>query len=100
MANAQEMTGDLSSAEATLREAASIFPRSTFIRARLAIVLEKQGQMEEAMRQLAIGRSYNLQQTNGWYSVIKDGILNAHLKATSDPSYYSAPPELRPQDAI
>lgn len=100
MANAQEVSGDLSSAEATLREAASVFPRSTFIRARLAIVLEKHGRGDEAMQQLAIGRSYNLQQTNGWYSVMKDGILNAHLKATSDPSNYSAPPDLQPQNAI
>ena len=100
MANAQEMSGDLRSAESTLREAASIFPRSTFIRARLAIVLEKQGRDEEATQQLAVGRSYDLQQTNGWYSVIKDGILNAHIKATSDPSNYSAPPDLRPQNAI
>ena len=100
MANAQEMSGDFATAESTLREAASIFPRSAFIRARLAFVLENQNRYEEANQQLEIGRTYSLPQINGWFSVIKDGILNAHLNATRDPLNYDAPPELKPQNAI
>jgi tetratricopeptide (TPR) repeat protein len=99
-ANAQEMAGDLEGAETTLRQAASIFPRSCFVRARLALVLEKVGKDVEAEDQLRIGRAFDLRQTNGWYSVIKDGILNAHLKSQSDPENFAAPPELLPYNAI
>jgi tetratricopeptide (TPR) repeat protein len=100
MANAQEMSGKLDSAEASLREAAAIFPRSTFIRARLAIVLEKNGNNRDAEEQVSIGRSIDPKQTNGWHAVIKDGILDAHLKAQSEPDKYAAPPALRPYNAI
>ncbi|MFL6467914.1 MAG: tetratricopeptide repeat protein [Pyrinomonadaceae bacterium] len=100
MAAAQEKSGDFASSEATLKEAVSIFPRSSFIRSRLAFNLENQGKIEEAADQLKIGRSFDVRQTNGWYSVIKDGILNAHLNATRDPETFAAPPDLRPQNAI
>ncbi len=100
LANAQEMSGDLGAAETTLKEAVSIFPRSSFLRARLAVVQEKLGKQEEAGKQIKLARYYDERQTNGWYAVIKDGILNAHLKATADPTHFAAPPELLPENAI
>ena len=100
MANAHEKSGDLASAEQSLREAAAIFPRSTFIRARLAIVLEQLGRHPDADAELAFSRSVDQRQTNGWYSVIKDGILKAHLNSVSEPDKYDKPPELFPAGAI
>lgn len=100
LANAQEKSGDLESAEETLKESARIFPRSTFVRARLAVVQEQLGKFAEAGEQLAVARSIDERQLNGWYSVLKDGILNAHLKATSDPTRFAAPPDLLPTNAI
>lgn len=100
LANAQEMSGDLNGAEQSLREASNIFPRSTFVMVRRAIVLEKLGRFEDAAEQINVARSIDMRQTNGWYSVIKDGILKAHLKATAEPDNFAAPPALLPENAI
>jgi hypothetical protein len=100
LANAQEQAGDLPAAAESLRAAIEIFPRSVFLRARYAIVLEKLGYEDEALKQMEIARSIDLRQANGWYSVIKEGILNAHIHATKDSTHYAAPPELLPENAI
>ena len=100
LANAQEKYRDLPAAARTLNEAAAIFPRSTFIRVRTAIVLEKLGRQDDAEAQLSISRTIDKRQTDGWYSVIKEGILKAHLNATAEPENYAAPPDLLPASAI
>ena len=91
---------DLPARQQTLREAAAIFPRSTFIRTRLAIVLEKIGRPREAFEQIALSRMVDERQTNGWYSVIKDGIMAGHLNARDEPAKFAAPPDLLPAAAI
>jgi tetratricopeptide (TPR) repeat protein len=100
LANSQEQAGDLPAAAETLREAREIFPRSVFLRIRSTITLEKLGRDPDAQTQMEIARAIDPRQANGWYSVIKDGILNAHLHATSDPANFAAPPELLPENAI
>jgi hypothetical protein len=100
LANAQELAGDGTGAEATLKEAVAIFPRSPFLRARLVIVQEKLGKHSNAAEQIAIARAIDERQVNGWYVIIKDGILNAHLAATADPTHIAPPPELRPGNAV
>jgi len=99
LANAQEKNGDLDSAELTLAEAIEIFPRSTFLRARLAFVQEKLGKTQEADRQMTLARSIDKAQADGWYCVLKDGIVLAAYRAYADPSV-APPPELLPKLAI
>lgn len=99
LANAEEKAARLRDAKATLQEAVAIFPRSAFLRARLAVVLEKLGEFAEAEQQLAVARAFNTKQTNGWYAVIKHGILEAHIAAQNDPEI-APPPALEPNNAI
>jgi tetratricopeptide (TPR) repeat protein len=100
LANAQEQAGDLPAAVETLRGSIEIFPRSVFLRIRYTTVLEKLGRIADASKQMEIARSIDPRQANGWYSVIKDGILYAHIHATNDPTIYAAPPDLLPENAI
>jgi O-antigen ligase len=100
LANAQEQAGDPSASADTLREACEIFPRSVFLRVRWATNLEKLGRNDEAAKEMEIARSIDMRQANGWHSVMKDGILYAHIHATNDPTNFAAPPDLMPENAI
>jgi tetratricopeptide (TPR) repeat protein len=99
LANAQERSGDVRGAENTLKEAAAIFPRSTFLHARLALVQDAMNNGDDSERTMQAARSIDEKQANGWYFVIRDGVAKAHARSERNSSM-SPPRELLPAAAI
>lgn len=99
LSKAYELDGDRDNAERTLAEAISIFPRSVFIRIRYALLLEANGKGGESAKQFDAARAMDLKQANGWETLIRDGMLKAHLRA-KEVGDSTPPAELRPNNAI
>ncbi|MBX3266927.1 MAG: O-antigen ligase family protein [Acidobacteria bacterium] len=99
LSKAYELDGDRDNAERALAEAISIFPRSVFIRIRYALLLEANGKGGESAKQFDAARAMDLKQANGWETLIRDGMLKAHLRA-KEVGDSTPPAELRPNNAI
>jgi len=98
-AETHEKNGDFPSAISCLREAIAIYPRSTFLRSRLAQTFLNFGDSASAEVEMGLARRIDLAQANGWYSVMTEGILTAHNRSLTDPAY-AKPAELLPSRAI
>jgi tetratricopeptide (TPR) repeat protein len=92
-------SGDLGNGESTYREALSIYPRSIFIRTEFAVFFEKQNRPTEAAEQIAMARSIDLRQANGWYLMISEGGVTAFYRSQNDPNV-APPAELTPYAAV
>ena len=68
-------------AERTLFEGISIFPRSVFLRTRLAVLLQNSGKFSDADVQLNAAADVDARQTAGWYNLIRKGGLIAFVEA-------------------
>lgn len=99
LAKEQERSGNADGALSTYRQALSIYPRSVYLRTEFVILLEGQGQTNEAREQSAIARSIDLRQANGWYAIIKDGSVAAFYRSKTNPDI-AAPAELLPPSAV
>lgn len=99
LSKAYELDGDLENAELTLAEAISIFPRSVFMRVRYALVLEASGKADESLKQFEAARAIDARQANGWETLIREGMLKAHLRA-KDVGDSTPPADLLPNNAI
>jgi O-antigen ligase len=99
LAKRQIAAGDANGAEATFREALSIYPRSLFLRTEFIVFLEDQGRSNEAADQAAIARTIDLRHANGWYMMIRQGSVAAFYRAQTDKNI-APPAELAPSNGV
>jgi O-antigen ligase len=99
LASAQAASRNFPAAEETLAKALKIYPRSTFIRARYASLLEKKGEPEKAAEQMEIARLIDDKQANGWQELITTGAKASALKARNDETV-TAPADLYPTGGL
>ena len=99
LADCETKTGDLSAAAGAFTDGLRIYPRSVFLRVRYATLLKKMGREAEATSQIALARSIDARQADGWYSLLKNGSVIAFYAAQNDPSL-AAPSDLRPEVAV
>jgi O-antigen ligase len=77
LASSQSLAGDLTGAEASLAEAARIYPYSVFIRTRYAAVLKEAGKQAESDAQFDIAREIDPRQAETWRNLIENGAVAA-----------------------
>ena len=99
LAAAQIRNGDVAAAESTLRDAVKVYPRSTFLRARLASLLTDAGRTGEAESELAVGLSIDEPMTRGWWELIRNGRVAAGRAARNNPKI-TMPGDLFPEPNI
>jgi tetratricopeptide (TPR) repeat protein len=99
LAKFQYENGEAEKAESSLAEALTIFPRSVFLRSRLAILLEDSGKIDEADIQLRAADSVDPRQAAGWHKLLKKGGLTAYLEARNGQDA-AIPSELVPASIV
>ncbi len=77
LAAAQTLAGDASGAEASLAEAASLYPRSVFVLTRYAAYLAANGKHVESQVQLKRAHAINSASAGTWWALINDGAKRA-----------------------
>jgi len=98
LSTAQLLGDDLDGAESTIREALRAYPRSAFLYARLAFILDRMDKHDEAVAALNAGISINKGQALSWWNLMtKGGAVAANEAFTQKlPSLM----ELAPRDAV
>jgi tetratricopeptide (TPR) repeat protein len=91
--------GDNASAESTMAEAVSVYPRSVFARVRYAQIAEQNGDHSVAQRQIEKARDLDLKQANGWIALLRDGDLAAFYEARTSANI-AEPKDLLPSGAV
>lgn len=91
--------GDTAAAEGGLKRGIRVFPRSLYLRARLAVLLERAGRSEDSRAELEAARAIDLRQANGWYAIITKGSSDAYQISRNDPTV-AGPAELLPSNAV
>lgn len=99
LAEYEEKAGNTEAAVAALDEAIAVFPRSSYLRAYLVLLLERTGNPSRAEKELQLARQLDLKQANGWYALIKLKSKDAYQVSKNDPNT-AGPAELLPQNAI
>lgn len=90
LASAETEAGENASAERTLADAASVYPRSVFLRVRHATALAEVGRMEEAQREYTVALALDERAARGWWQLINFGINAARDAAQKDSSIAKA----------
>jgi tetratricopeptide (TPR) repeat protein len=98
LASAQTLAGDLAGAEASLAEAARVYPVSVFIRTRYAAVLKEAGKSGESDEQLKIALGIDQRQAETWRNLIEDGAAAASRRSFDKKLLPVM--DLRPQNGI
>jgi len=95
---AQALGGDLDSAESTIREALRAYPRSAFLYARLAYILDRNGRPVESAKVLDRAVALDRGQALSWWNFMTKGGAVAAKEAFDQ----KLPPlmELMPREAI
>ena len=99
LAAAETAAGDAVAAEATMREAVTVYPRSVFLRVRHATALEALGQKEAAEREYTFALSIDARTARGWLELMRVGREEAKVTAHNDKSV-AMPGELYPENCI
>jgi len=99
LAGWHEKAGDPAAAEATLREAIAIYPRSIYLHTELAVLLTKLGRKDDADAQFAHATSIDPRHARGWRSLIEEGSTEAFYGALTRPET-ALPAELTPYEAV
>lgn len=84
LAAAEAEAGDLQAAEATLRYAVKVYPRSVFLRVRHASAMLETGATNEAGDEYAAALSLDKSAARGWWQLIRNGADAAKLAADAD----------------
>lgn len=100
LAGAESNADDEAAAERTLAAALRAFPRSVFLRARHAASLARLNHAAEAELEMATALLLDSRVARGWRVLIDEDIDAAIAVARRDPSIYSMPGELQPEDAL
>ncbi|MEZ5425899.1 MAG: O-antigen ligase family protein [Pyrinomonadaceae bacterium] len=87
LSTAQFLSGNPAEAEKTMNEAVRIFPRSVFARVRYAFFLDRNGQKEEAAKNLEIASQIDPKQTRGWNMLLREGSDRTAARSRVDPEY-------------
>lgn len=95
----EERAGRKEAAIKAVEEGIAVFPRSLYLRAYLALLLERSGDTLRAEHEMTIARALDAKQANGWYALIKLGSKEAYQVSRQDPNT-AGPAELLPQNAI
>ncbi|MBK8466863.1 MAG: O-antigen ligase family protein [Chloracidobacterium sp.] len=99
LAKQQVKAGNIAAAEATYREALSIYSRSVYMHMEFAIFLEDQSRPDAAAEHAAIARSIDPRQALGWYLIMREGSVRTFYKSRQDQSI-TPPAELVPPTAV
>lgn len=87
LATAYLLNQNSEQAENAMREALEIYPYSTFVRTRLAFLLEKSSKANEAAELLAASKNINLKSTNTWWSLMHEGVAKTNQKTLTQQDY-------------
>lgn len=87
LTSSQIMAGDTRAAENTLAEAEKIYPFSTFVQTRYALILKTNGENEQAEKHFLIAKQLNPTQAETWRIFLTDGAAAANLHAISDKTF-------------
>ena len=98
LASSQILAGDKPGAASTLSEAVAIYPYSTFIRTRYAVLLKEIGNESRSAAEFDIAMKINPRQAVTWRNLIEDGAVAASLRAFSGDLLPVM--DLKPQSAI
>ncbi|HEX6278448.1 MAG TPA: O-antigen ligase family protein [Pyrinomonadaceae bacterium] len=77
LATAQSLSGDDLAAERTFGKAARLYPRSTFVLTRYAVLLETNGHTDMAQAQFARASGVDLRSANTWRALMTRGARHA-----------------------
>jgi O-antigen ligase/Flp pilus assembly protein TadD len=99
LATAQSLAGDDQGAEATFAEAATMYPRSTFVLARYSALLETNGKAAEARSRFAKAQEIDLSSANAWKALITKGSKYASDQALFGTDH-TAVMDLQPYESI
>lgn len=83
LASSQVLAGDKPGAASTLAEAVAIYPYSTFIRTRYAVLLKETGSESGSAAEFDIAMEINPRQAETWRNLIEDGAAAASRRAFS-----------------
>jgi O-antigen ligase len=81
LASVQVLAGDKAAAAATLAEAVRLYPYSTFIRTRYAVLLKETAKTSESAKEFDIAMNINSRQAETWRNLIEDGAAAASRKS-------------------
>jgi O-antigen ligase len=87
LATAQLLAGDHPGAEATFRQALTLYPRSTFVLTRYARILRDNGKYDESDEQLGHAIEINKRSANTWWLMINEGPRAASEQAVIDENF-------------
>ncbi len=99
LAAAQAGAEDYAAAEATMRQATLVYPRSVFLRVRHATALHAAGDSQGAEKEYALALSLDARTARGWLELMNTGVDVAKVTAHNDPSI-AMPGELYPENCI
>jgi O-antigen ligase len=99
LAAAQAGAQDYAAAEATMRQATLVYPRSVFLRVRHATALHAAGDAQGAAGEYAVALSLDARTARGWLELMNTGVDVAKVTAHNDPSV-AMPGELYPENCI
>ena len=98
LASVQVLAGDKAAAAATLAEAVRIYPYSTFIRTRYAVLLKETAKTSESAKEFDIAMNINSRQAEMWRNLIEDGAVAASRRSFDNNLVQVM--DLKPESAI
>jgi predicted Zn-dependent protease len=100
LASAQRLSGDDIVAEKTMEEARKLYPRSVFVLARYAYLLETNGKLSESAAVLERAKSFERREANTWWSFLNEGSNVAAAKALKNDADFKPLMDLKPLSAV
>lgn len=100
LASAEMKAGESVAGEATLAEGLRVYPRSIFLRVRLASALFKTGRESEAQSEMERAYSIDEVYARGWWELINSGKTGAVEAARRSPGKIAIPGSLSPVDGV
>jgi O-antigen ligase len=99
LATAKTLSGDPTGAEATMKTASELYPRSPFVLTRYSTLLESNGKPAEAGTLFQRAREINEREANTWRAVIVSGPKALSEMAARDNAYMHIM-QLKPESSI
>jgi len=100
LASAQILSGDNIGAEITMEEALRLYPRSVFVLARYADLLESNGRNTDSTKMLDRAKLMSLRDANTWWAFLNEGSNAAAAKALKNNDDFKPLMDLTPLSAV
>jgi O-antigen ligase len=100
LASAQILSGDDIGAEITMADALKLYPRSVFVIARYAHLLESNGRATESTKLLDRAKLSAVRDANTWWALLNEGSNSAAAKALKNNDDFKPLMDLRPLSAV